>query len=376
MPNRISARPDSGSDSSDSEAWALAVTARNQRIARTVFTVALLLLGLWVLRSFLPALAWATILAIATWPLYQKTKKRCPAHLRSLFLPTLFTLGIALVFILPLAFLGVELSHEAQSLFHWLEGVRINGLPAPDWVPNLPIVGNAIGNWWQANLAGPQRAATFLGHFNRGDIFAFSQNVGTQLVRRLIAFAFTLVTLFFLFKDGEILSRSLLLLGHRLFGPRGEEVGRQIIASIHGTVDGLVFVGLGEGLVLGIAYHIAGVPHATLLGAATAIAAIIPFGAPLLFTIAAVMLLYQGSTIAAVVIFAFGTAVIAVADHLIRPVIIGGVTRLPFLWVLLGILGGVETWGLLGLFLGPAIMAVLILLWREWTSSTGEAEGR
>lgn len=374
MQNGVPIQPDSGSDASASEVSALAVATRNQRIARTVFTVALLLLGLWVLRSFLPALAWATILAIATRPLYEKAKQHCPSHLCGLFLPAVFTLAIALVFILPLALLGVELSREGRSLFDWLEVVRLNGLAVPDWVTHLPFVGNAVGNWWQANLAGPQRAAAFMGRLNRGDIFAFSQNIGTQLVRRTVAFAFTLVTLFFLFKDGEILSQSLLFLSNRLFGPRGEQVGRQIIASIHGTVDGLVVVGLGEGLILGIAYHIARVPHATLLGAATAIAAIIPFGAPLLFSIAAIMLLYQGSTIAAVVIFAFGTAVIGVADHLIRPVIIGGVTQLPFLWVLFGILGGVETWGLLGLFLGPAIMAVLILLWREWTSPTVEAE--
>lgn len=373
MPDSVPVQASSGLNSPESKASALSLATRNQRIAGTAFTVALLLLGLWTLRSFLPALAWAAILAIATRPFYERTKKRCPKSMGNLLLPAVFTLAIALIFILPLVFLGVELRSEVRSLYDWLQGVRLNGLPVPDWVTYLPF-GNAVGNWWQANLAGPQRAASFLGSLNRGDIFAFSQNVGEQLVRRLVAFAFTLVTLFFLFKDGEILSQSLLFLGNRFFGPRGEQVGRQIVASIHGTIDGLVFVGLGEGLVLGVAYHIASVPHATLLGAATAIAAIIPFGAPLLFSIAAVMLLYQGSTIAAVAIFAFGTAVIGVADHLIRPVIIGGITRLPFLWVLLGILGGLETWGLLGLFLGPAIMAVLILLWREFTSSPGEAE--
>ena len=93
----------------------------------------------------------------------------------------------------------------------------------------------------------------------------------------------------------------------------------------------------------------------------------VPFGAPLAFGIAALLLLGKGATIAAGVLLAFGTVVTFVADHAVRPVLIGGTTRLPFLWVLLGILGGIEVWGLLGLFLGPAIMAALILLWREWT---------
>ena len=82
---------------------------------------------------------------------------------------------------------------------------------------------------------------------------------------------------------------------------------------------------------------------------------------------AALLVLAGGSTLSAALLFGIGMVIIFVADHAIRPVLIGGTTRLPFLWVLLGILGGVETFGLLGLFLGPAVMAALILLWREWT---------
>ena len=100
----------------------------------------------------------------------------------------------------------------------------------------------------------------------------------------------------------------------------------------------------------------------------TAVAAMIPFGAPLVFGAASLLLLAKGAALAAAIVFAFGLAVVFIADHFIRPVLIGGSTRLPFLWVLFGILGGVETWGLLGLFLGPAIMAALMLLWREWVS--------
>jgi predicted PurR-regulated permease PerM len=157
----------------------------------------------------------------------------------------------------------------------------------------------------------------------------------------------------------------------RLFGPGGERIGEQMVASVHGTVDGLVLVGLGEGVLLGIAYAFAGVPHPTLLGLLTAIAAMIPFGAPLLFGIAALLLLAQGSMLAAIAVFGFGMVVSFAADHFVRPTLIGGTTRLPFIWVLLGILGGVGEWGLLGLFVGPALMAALILLWREGTADAG-----
>jgi predicted PurR-regulated permease PerM len=94
---------------------------------------------------------------------------------------------------------------------------------------------------------------------------------------------------------------------------------------------------------------------------------VIPMGAPVVLVIAALLVLAGGHTVAAAVLLGAGMAIIFIADHAIRPALIGGTTRLPFIWVLLGILGGVETFGLLGLFLGPAVMAALILLWREWT---------
>jgi predicted PurR-regulated permease PerM len=132
-------------------------------------------------------------------------------------------------------------------------------------------------------------------------------------------------------------------------------------------VNGLVLVGLGEGVLLGLAYIIAGLPHPVSIAVLTGILAVIPFGAPVVFGAAALYLAAAGSTAAAAAVFGFGVAVVFVADHFVRPVLIGGAVRLPFLWVLLGILGGLETFGILGLFLGPAVMAALISLWREWT---------
>ncbi len=144
---------------------------------------------------------------------------------------------------------------------------------------------------------------------------------------------------------------------------------------MHGTVDGLVLVGLGEGVLMGIAYAIAGVPHPTLLGGLTAVAAMVPFVVTFVFIGVGLILLAQGSVVPAVVIVLLGTVVVLVADHLIRPALIGGATRLPFLWVLFGILGGVETWGIVGLFIGPALMAALILLWREFTEGSKPKAG-
>jgi predicted PurR-regulated permease PerM len=134
---------------------------------------------------------------------------------------------------------------------------------------------------------------------------------------------------------------------------------------VRGTVNGLVLVGLAEGVILGIAYAATGLSHAALFGLITAMLATVPFGAALVFIACALYLLAISHTAAAIALIVIGMVVTFVADHFVRPLLIGSSTRLPFLWVLLGIFGGLESFGLVGLFLGPAIIAVLIAIWRE-----------
>jgi predicted PurR-regulated permease PerM len=191
--------------------------------------------------------------------------------------------------------------------------------------------------------------------------------LAVRLLHGLIVLTFTLLTLFFIYRSGTDLNRRLLLVSDRVLGERGGRLAFTAIAAVRGAVNGLVLVGLGEGILLGIAYAVSGVPHPALIAALTAILGVIPFGAPMVFGLASLGLLLQGNTAAAIGVFSFGLVLIFVADHFIRPVLIGSAARLPFLWVLLGILGGLQAFGLLGLFLGPAIMATLISLWRDWT---------
>jgi predicted PurR-regulated permease PerM len=338
---------------------------RAQRVAVAVLAAGLLAAGVYTLWNFLGALAWAGILAIALWPLYRAAQMRFGVGRGNVLLPGAFTLAVALVFIVPLGLFGVQLAREAHAAADWVRDVEQNGVAEPDLLRHLPFGQAQVDRWWQQNLAGPGDAADLVQRATRGRITAVGRTIGAQVLRRLTLFAFTLLTLFFLFRDGDALARQMRRAAIRTFGPGGERVGKQIIASVHGTVNGMVLVGLGEGAVLGVAYVVAGVPHPTAFGAMTVIAALIPFATPVVFSVAA-LLIVQQSVVWAVVVVGIGLAVTFIADHFVRPVLIGGATRLPFIWVLLGILGGVEMWGLLGLFIGPAVMAALMLLWREW----------
>jgi predicted PurR-regulated permease PerM len=338
-----------------------------QRNASLVAALILFVAGVLTLKDFLPALIWTVIFAIALWPLFEKLSARWPRHRREL-LPALFVLAIVLVFVVPVVLVAVPLAADAHDAGQWVQQVEQSGLPAPDFLQHLPY-GAKLAALWQAKLSQPGQVSALGGGALKGGAGKAAATVGKQTVHRLVLLGFMLLGLFFLLRDGTELVAQLRVASRRAFGAAGEDVGKQIINSVHGTVNGLVLVGLGEGLILGIAYWVAGVPHPALFGLLTVILAMVPFGAALAIGAAGIVLLASGATVAAIIVISLGAVVTFVADHFIRPALIGGATRLPFIWVLLGILGGISTWGLVGLFVGPAIMAALILLWREFVGS-------
>ncbi|WP_116090797.1 AI-2E family transporter [Sphingomonas crusticola] len=338
--------------------------ARAHRIAKASLGIVLVLFGIWLSATFIPALLWAVIIAIAIDPLYARAETRWPGG-RKIWLPTLATLLIALLVLAPLTIGVVEAAREARTVLHWLADARANGLAEPDWVRQLPFA-NEISGWWQDNLATPEGTALQWDRVRGSVLGGSSELVGRNLLHRSVVFAFTLIALFFLLRERDGFVDQLQTAGKRLFGSSGDRLGAQLIRSVRGTIDGLVLVGIGEGAVMAVFYVIAGVPHPLLLGLLTAVAAMIPFGAAVLFGVAALMLFGQGAVGWAIAIIIIGLVVVGIADHFVRPFLIGGSTRLPFLWVLIGILGGVESLGLLGLFVGPATMAMLILLWRDY----------
>jgi predicted PurR-regulated permease PerM len=358
--------PPEGVEQSEAGSWIL-----SQRVSRVVLATALGLLGLWILHRFLPALAWATIIAIALWPLYRRAERAFPPRGHRILLPLCTTLLIGLVLIVPLAYAALEVAQESGNLVRYIGEVRHTGLPTPDWLSGLPGIGAPLAGWWKAHLSDPQTMRALLGRLYSHVPADSARVIGGEVVHRLILFGFTLLTLFFLFRDGDVLCRKLLMLSRSVLGPSGERVGGHMIAAVHGTVTGLVLVGLAEGVLIGVSYALAGLPHVVPLAAITGVLAAIPFGAAVAFWGAGFYLMAIGSTGAAIGVVAFGLVVVFVADHFVRPFLIGGAAQLPFLWVLLGILGGIETFGLLGLFLGPVVMAALISLWRDWTEPAG-----
>jgi predicted PurR-regulated permease PerM len=335
---------------------------RLQAAAGAILVAAILAGAAYTIRNFLPALAWAAVLGIGLWPFHLTIQRRlrCSGQLSALGL----TGAIALVFILPITFLSIKAAADLGPLLQWVNDTSQNGLPAPDWLNLLPFGRNEMITWWNNHLAtggALKQTYTSLRHspsVQHGPLLALNA------AHHVVLIFFTIVTLFFLLKDGAQLAARAQDLSMQLVGPTGEAVFVQIINSIRGTISGLVLVGLGEGIAIGISYFAFGIAYAPLLTIVTAVAAMLPFCALIVLGIAALIALEQGR-IAALCIIAYGCTVIFVADHFVRPKLIGGALKIPFLLVLFGILGGFESWGLIGLFVGPALMAVVTMFWQQ-----------
>ena len=340
----------------------MADTSSLQLLARIFVIAVLALLAIWILWRFLPALGWAVVLAIATWRLRERLTHRLES-------PTLaaisLTVIVGVLIIGPLVILVLEAAREAVLILHWLRSVRETGLGTPEWLVQLPWVGTYAASWWQEHLGSPEAARDLVGRAESLGFMRWTRHLGHELISRLIILGFTLLTLLFVYRDGPRIIEQVRNVADRLLGAPAQRFGHETVAAVRATVNGLVLVGMAEGAVLGVAYVVVDLSHPLLLGFATGVLAAVPFGALLVYVAACLILVAQSRVLAAAALLVFASLVVFAADHFVRPALIGISTRLPFIWILLGIFGGLETFGLLGLFLGPAILAVVLAIWRE-----------
>ena len=338
----------------------------SRRTVRLAFAGALTMLGVWVAWDFLGAVTWAVVIAVAVWPLHRRVAAWMPERWRGGMAPLVSTLLAALIVLLPLAVVAVEVTREAQAVTGWVAQAQEQGIPVPEWLERLPLVGRQALGWWQSNLSDPHAADGWLKGLDTNALVGWTSSLGGQLLHRFLLFFVTLAALFVLFREGAWLARRCIEGADRWLGDPGERLAERMAAAVRGTAVGTLVVAVGEGAVIGVGYWVAGVPHAVLFAVMTAACAMLPLGAWLAFAVASLILLAQGGALAAAALFAFGAVVMLVGDNVVQPALIGGAVRLPFPWALVGILGGLQTFGLLGLVLGPVVMAAILTLWREW----------
>jgi predicted PurR-regulated permease PerM len=334
--------------------------------ARVVLAIGLVVLALWTAAGFLPSLIWATILAVSLWPLYTKFAARFPSGPSGLS-AFVFTVIVALILFTPMALAVYQFAQQGDMLVDRLKRARESGVEVPDWLARLPIAAESVQQWWRDNLSDPKAATAWLQTINADNASDMFRTFGGQLLHRLFLLFFSLLALFVLLRNGRSVANRFLETCDRMLGEPGEGLMEKMVDAIRGTVNGTVMVAAGEGLLIGVGYLIAGVPSAVMFTIFTTAFAMLPFGAWVAFSAAALVLLAgDGSGVAAVAVFVWGATVMLAGDHFVWPTLVGGAARLPFLFAFVGIFGGLAAFGLLGLFLGPVIMAALLTVWREW----------
>ena len=328
-------------------------------------TVSIVAMAVFIIHRFIPSLAWGAVIATATYPLYRRFRKYC--GLWDNIVAFLFTFIVALFLFIPLTWLATILLKEIQLFINYLQIINRSGGQAPNFLTDLPVVGHEIKSYWESNIGKPGDVRNLLAttHLSLAPVSYYAKQIGSNLLHRSVQLGFTILSLFFFYRDGDRLFTEINHVGEFCLGRRWFRYADKLPEALRATINGTIVVGIGVGLLMGLCYYLVGFPAPTLVGFITAFAAMIPFLVPVVFAIVSLIVFAKGSLIAALIVIFWGTLVMFIADHFVKPVLIGGAIRLPFLAVLFGILGGVETLGLLGLFVGPIIMVLFITLWHE-----------
>ena len=330
--------------------------------------VLVILAGLFFLRGFLVPVLAALIICMASWPLYQRLLRRCGG--RDTLAASLALGAVVLVLVIPLSLALSFAIQEASSFIRWALAANRDGVPVPLWVLELPMVGEWLARHWVTYLGEPHamgELVEMVSGEHLGNIYRMLLSATGDVFRLILTVLFMLIVLFFSYKDGERIRAQLDVVGERVLPGRWQRFSRMVPATINSTVTGMGLIALGEGVVLGVAYFIAGVPSPVLLGAITGFMALIPGGAPLSFTLVSLYLIGSGHVVGGVGLLIWGTLELFVVDKTLRPRLVGGPVKLPFLPTFFGLIGGVQTMGFVGLFIGPVLMALLVAIWREWT---------
>jgi predicted PurR-regulated permease PerM len=331
--------------------------------------------GVYFFYGFLVPVLAALVIGFASWPLYSKLLSRVGGN--TTIAATVAIILIVTFLIIPIVLAVSYTSGEVREWFAWAIHANRAGAPTPQWIISLPFAGPYLDEAWTKYIGSPGAMGELIqavSGANIGNIYRAVLAAGGGAFHLLLTLLFMLIALFFVYRDGASFSKQIDMLGERILPNRWERISRVVPATISSTVMGMTLIAIGEGIVLGVAYWIAGVPSPVTLGVITGIMALVPGGAPLSFSLVSVYLLASGSHIAGIGLFVWGTVELFIVDKTLRPKLVGGPIKLPFLPTFFGLIGGVKTMGFLGLFIGPVLMALLVAIWREWMHEVKTAD--
>lgn len=335
-----------------------------------LFIGALLLASAWILLPFLAALIWATMIVVATWPVMLRIEGWCGG--RRLPAVAFMTIAILLVFVIPLVLaIGVIVANVGIAT-DWVKGLGEYSLPAPpSWLGAVPLIGERLlAGWENVQASGLPALAERLEPFAQDFSRWLLAEVGTFGLL-LVQFVLIVILAGVFYAGGEAWADWLKSFGRRLADERGEDAVVLAGQAIRGVALGVVVTAIVQSALGGIGVAIAGVPFAGLLTAVMFVLCIVQLG-PLLVLAAATIWLYVTDQAGWGTFLLIWTVVVSPIDNFLRPVLIRRGADLPLLLIIAGVVGGLVAFGLVGIFVGPVVLAVTYTLVDAWVNTPAE----
>jgi predicted PurR-regulated permease PerM len=332
-----------------------------------ILLLGLLALGcLVVLQPFLTAVLWACILAYSSWPAYLRVHRTLGSRQ---WAAAVMTLAVAAVIILPAVMVGSELVENSAPVLASIQGFLNQGLPAPpSWVGGIPVIGPSIAQYMAEHANDASIVSQQLREF-LGPAQGLILNAARTIAAGLLELVLSVLIAFFFYRDGAFIARRLQRTLHRVGGARALQLLGVAGATIKGVVYGILGTALAQGALAMIGFLIVQVQGALFLGFLTFFMSLLPMGPPLVWVPVVIWLGVHERIAAAVFLAVWGVFVISGVDNLLKPYLISRAGSLPFILVLLGAFGGVLAFGLIGVFLGPVLLALTFNLVLEWSGA-------
>lgn len=337
-----------------------------QRLLAVTLLVALFILCFQVVQFFIVPALWSAILAYVTFPVYTFFYKK--VKLSPGLSATIMTVIISLIIGIPLVVSVFILQQEALSLYsNLIYRIKAGYLDVPDAFKEIPVLGQQIKDvLWRINK-NPEGTLEALRTWVQSHLYYGKVALDVAL-SSLAKLGMAIMTLFFFYRDGTSLIRQIRQALRNIIGNRIDDYIDSVGMTTRAVVYGIGLTALAQSLLAGVGYYFAGAPSPILLTILTFIIALIPFGTPFVWGGVSIWLISQGFAVEGIGLALWGTLVISWVDNLIRPIVISGATKIPFIIIFIGVLGGLTAFGFVGLFIGPVVLAIGLAVWREWIS--------
>ena len=335
-----------------------------------LFVLALICLCAWIALPFLSATLWATTIAISTWPILIKLQSKLGG--RRGLATAIMTIGLLLLLVVPLTLAVGALVSNMDTIIAKVNSLKTLQLPPPPaWVARIPFRGPQLSaEWHKAASEGPGGLATRIAPYGGQALRWFAARVG-GLGAMVLQFLLSVIIAAILYVNGETAARGFRRLAKRLAGANGDRVAVLAAATIRGVAMGVIITAIVQTLIASAGLLIASIPGAGFIAAAVLIFCVAQLGPFLVLLPVIIWKFNSGDTLGGVVMVVF-TLIAGTIDNFLRPFLIKKGADLPLLLIISGVIGGMIGFGVMGIFVGPVILAVTYVLLREWVEREPE----